>query len=148
HFRLALSAARLRRRPPLARGDGGVPSTQRRPAAAARSKAWRGNARPGQAAQDGGGESVRGFRERGPRSGLSGKAEGGDFKRHFTAAKGRMTPPRRAPHLWAYAGVGVVDHKDLLAEAGRGNGRWDGGQLKVVQDAGNHRLLGDGRNDA
>ena len=31
--------ARLRRRPLLARGEGGVPSTQRRPAAAARGKA-------------------------------------------------------------------------------------------------------------
>jgi hypothetical protein len=42
-----------RRRPLLARGAGGIPSTQRRPAAAARSKAWRGNTRPGQANQDG-----------------------------------------------------------------------------------------------
>ena len=44
--------ARLRRRPLLARGEGGVPSTQRRHAAAARSKDWRGFVRSGQAAQD------------------------------------------------------------------------------------------------
>ena len=44
-----------RYRPSLARGAGGSPSTQRLPAAAARSQAWRRNAPSGQAAQDGGG---------------------------------------------------------------------------------------------
>jgi hypothetical protein len=39
HFHLAPCATRLRRRPRLARGDSGFPSTQRRPAAVARSKA-------------------------------------------------------------------------------------------------------------
>ena len=42
HFRLALSAARLRRQPLPARCASGSPSTRRPPAAAARSKAWRG----------------------------------------------------------------------------------------------------------
>ncbi len=35
----------------------------------------------------------------------------------------------------------------LLATTGRGNGRWNGGQLEVAQDAGHHRLLGDGGHD-
>jgi hypothetical protein len=46
-------AACLRRRPLPARGAGGSPSTQRRPAVAACSQAWRGNARPGHAGQVG-----------------------------------------------------------------------------------------------
>jgi hypothetical protein len=58
------------------------------------------------------------------------KLEGNDFKRDFTAAKGRMTPLRRAPRLWAHTGVGFVERKYLLAKAGRGNGRWNGGQLE------------------
>ena len=49
-FHPALSAVRLRRRPLLARGDGGSPSTRRQYAAVACSKAWRGNAWPGHAA--------------------------------------------------------------------------------------------------
>ena len=47
------------------------------PAAAARSTAWRGNARPGQAAQDGVGWRLRGFLVPGPRDGPTGKAGGG-----------------------------------------------------------------------
>jgi hypothetical protein len=50
-FHLALLAA-LRQRPLLARGAGGVSSTQRLPAAATRNKAWRDNAQPGHADQD------------------------------------------------------------------------------------------------
>jgi hypothetical protein len=46
-FRPALPAARLCRRRLFARDEGGVPSTQRWPAAAAHSKAWRGKARSG-----------------------------------------------------------------------------------------------------
>jgi hypothetical protein len=41
------------RRPLLARSAGVSPSTQPQPAAATRSKAWRGFAQSGQAAQDG-----------------------------------------------------------------------------------------------
>ena len=37
----------------FARGASGAPSTLRRPAKAARSKAWRGSARSGQAAENG-----------------------------------------------------------------------------------------------
>jgi hypothetical protein len=59
-----------------------------------------------------------------------------------------MTPLRRAPRLWAHAGVGFVEHAYLLAEAGRGDGRWNGSQLEMAQDPGHHQLLGDGRNDA
>ena len=43
--------------------------------------------------------------------------------------------------------VGFVESEYLLATTGRGNGRWNGGQLEVTQDAGNHRLMGDGDND-
>jgi hypothetical protein len=56
-----------------------------------------------------------------------------------------MTPLRCTPRLWAHAGVGFVEGKYFLANTGRGNGRWNGGQLKVTQDACNHRLLGEGR---
>ncbi|MGH8065232.1 MAG: hypothetical protein ACRERE_08330 [Candidatus Entotheonellia bacterium] len=52
HFRLAAPAVRPRRRPLLARGDSGSPSTRRPHAAGDCSKAWRGNARPGHAAED------------------------------------------------------------------------------------------------
>ena len=58
--------------------------------------------------------------------------------RDYTATKGRKTPPPRARHLRTHAGVCFVEHTYLLAKASRGNGRWDGGQLKVVQDACNH----------
>jgi hypothetical protein len=44
-----------------------VTCRQRLLAQAARRKAWRGNTRPGQAAQDGVRESLRGFRAPGPR---------------------------------------------------------------------------------
>jgi hypothetical protein len=52
-FRPAAATARLHRRPLRARSDGSSPSTRRPHAAAARSKAERGKARSGQAAQDG-----------------------------------------------------------------------------------------------
>jgi hypothetical protein len=69
------------------------------------------------------------------------KLEGNDCKRDFTAAKGRMTPLRHAPRLWAHTGVGFVERTYLLAKAGRGNGRWNGGQLEVTQDAGGDRKI-------
>jgi hypothetical protein len=53
HFRLVNPAVRPRRRPLLACGDGGFPSTRRQHATVDCRKAWRGNARPGQAAEDG-----------------------------------------------------------------------------------------------
>jgi hypothetical protein len=43
--------------------------------------------------------------------------------------------------------VGLVESEYLLATTGRGNGRRDGRQLAMTQDARNHRLLGDGSND-
>ena len=48
-----LPLTRLRRQPLPARRAGGASSTPRRPAQVARSQAWRGNAPPGQAVQDG-----------------------------------------------------------------------------------------------
>jgi hypothetical protein len=59
---------------------------------------------------------------------------GNDFKRGFTAAKERNTPPRRAPRLWAHADVGFIEHEYLsvLAKAGRGKRRWNGDQLGMA----------------
>jgi hypothetical protein len=85
---------------------------------------------------------------RGPRDGRFRKAGGADFKRHFTGVKGRNTPSRRARRLWAHADVGRGEREELLATTGRRNGRGDRRQLEVTQDAGNHRLLGDGSDDA
>src|SRR5215831_15462031 len=42
----------------------------------------------------------------------------------------------------------LVECEYLLATTGRGNGRGHGGQLEMPQDACDHRLLGDDRNDA
>ena len=40
--------------------------------------------------------------------------------------------------------AGLVDPSErFLATTGRGNRRWDGGQLALTQDACNHRLLGE-----
>jgi hypothetical protein len=72
------------------------------------------------------------------------KLEGNDFKRDCTAAKGRMTPLRLVPRLWAHPGVGFVERTYLLAKAGQGNGRWNGSQLEGTQDTRDDRLLGDG----
>ena len=43
---------------------------------------------------------------------------------------------------------GLVKSQDFLATTGRGNGRWDGRQLKMTQDARDHRLMSDDGNDA
>jgi hypothetical protein len=77
HFRPATHAARLHRRPRLARSAGSSPSTPRLLAAAASSKAWRCDAPPGHAAEDGVRERVRGFLVPEPRDGPDGKAGGG-----------------------------------------------------------------------
>lgn len=58
------------------------------------------------------------------------------------------TPLWRAPRLRARAGVGLVEREYLLAATGGGNGRWDGCELEVTQDAREDRLLSDGGNDA
>lgn len=50
--------------------------------------------------------------------------------------------------IHASADPGLVKCKYLLAMAGRRNRRRDRRRLKVAQDAGNHRFLGNGRNDA
>src|SRR5215831_17745804 len=42
----------------------------------------------------------------------------------------------------------LVECEYLLATTGRGNGRGHGRQLEMPQDACDHRLLGDDRNDA
>src|SRR5437763_16891037 len=43
--------------------------------------------------------------------------------------------------------VGIVESAYLLAITGRGNRRWDGGQLEMTQKARHDRLLSDGGND-
>jgi hypothetical protein len=43
--------------------------------------------------------------------------------------------------------VGVVEHEYLLAEAGWGNERWDGRQLEMAQNAGDHLFMRDSSND-
>ena len=48
----------------------------------------------------------------------------------------------------SHAGVGLVKRAERLATTGRGHGRWNGGQMEVAQDAGQHRLLSDGSKDA
>jgi hypothetical protein len=73
------------------RNDGGGPSAQRHPAAAARSKAWRGNAWSGQAPQDGVGWRLFGFLAPGSRDGWWGKAREDSLG---TAAAGPPGPQR------------------------------------------------------
>ena len=80
--------------------------------------------------------------------GLGTAAGGEDFKRHCTGAKGRNTPLLRARLLRAHADVSLVEREYLLAATGGGNGRWEGCELEVTQDARDDRLLGDGGNDA
>ena len=43
--------------------------------------------------------------------------------------------------------VSLGASKECLAKAGRGNGRWDGRQLEMAQNTGNHRFMRDGSND-
>src|SRR5262249_58407548 len=43
--------------------------------------------------------------------------------------------------------VDLVEGRYLLAPTGRGNGRWDGGELEMPQDTRDHRLLGGDGND-
>ena len=81
-------------------------------------------------------------------SSVSGAQGGDDVKRDCTGAKGRKTLPRRAHRLWATLGWASSNAKSLWATTGQGNRRWNGGQLEVAQEAGQHRLLGDGGNDA
>jgi hypothetical protein len=59
--------------------DVGCPNMQPQPDTATRSKAWCGNARAGQAAQDSVGLRLRGFSGQGPGDGPFAKAEGGQF---------------------------------------------------------------------
>jgi hypothetical protein len=40
--------------------------------------------------------------------------------------------------------MGVVERKYCLVKAGRSNGRGNGGQLAMMYNTGNHRLLRDG----
>ena len=84
-FHAITPAARLCRRLLRARGDGGGLSTPRRPAQAARRKAWRGLAWSGQAAQDGRGWRLRGLLGRRPRDGRFEEAGGGHICRGNSA---------------------------------------------------------------
>ena len=44
-------------------------------------------------------------------------------------------------------GLWTSQTQECLASAGRGNGRWDGGELEMPQDTRDHRLLGDDGHD-
>ena len=85
-----------RRRPPLARGDGRGPSAQRLPAAAAaRSKALCGIARPGQADQDGLGWCLRGSAGRRPRQGRFPESWGGGYFTDVNFREEKLYYPKR-----------------------------------------------------
>jgi hypothetical protein len=77
-----------------------------------------------------------------------GTTEDADFKRHFKLRRGEGY--RCGAHV-AYGTapqvVSLGESEVFLATTGRGNGRWNGGQLKVAQDAGNHRFPGNSSND-
>jgi hypothetical protein len=57
-----------------------------------------------------------------------------------------LQPLRRAPRLWAHAGVGFVDGQERLAEVGRGKGWRNGRQRAMAENTGNPRRLRAGRN--
>ena len=61
-----------------------------------------------------------------------------------------MGVPRLSTHVTnepTPRGVDLVEHEEFLATTGWGNGRWDGRELEMPQDARDHRLLGDHGND-
>src|SRR5262249_9174390 len=70
-----------------------------------------------------------------------------DGTRACTGAQVCKRPSRRARRRQDHAGVGLVEHEYLWATTGGCNGRWDGRELEMPQDARDHRLLGDDSND-
>jgi len=70
-----------------------------------------------------------------------------DGTRAGTGAQVGKRPSRRARRRQDHAGVGLVEHEYRWATAGGCNGRWDGRQLEMPQDARDHRLLGDDGNN-
>src|SRR6266699_4955183 len=66
------------------------------------------------------------------------KAQKGELRRRYAHVADETTPRV----------VGLVEGRYLLAPTGRGNRRWDGGELEMPQDARDHRLLGDDGHDA
>ena len=77
-----------------------------------------------------------------------GKAGGTDFKRNCQRPEVSCTQEthRRYTHVAPETTRDVRDMrrptKRFLASTGGGNGRWDGGQLVMTQEARDHRLLG------
>ena len=75
------------------------------------------------------------------------KQAGGRFQTAFHRRKGATYSAAARTSPRGHAGMGLGKREELLATTGRGDGRWDGRQLKVTQDARDHRLLGAGGND-
>jgi hypothetical protein len=150
-----LLAPPRRRRPPQppppaahrAHGSSVPPSAPRlprqsapEPGGALRGVAWAG---AGQAPQDGGGERAgmpwsTGRSGKPIASGIANAQKGVAPRR---GAHGDYEPTRDA------VGLGNPIAR-CLATTGRGNRRWDGGQLAMTQDARDDRLLGHGGNNA
>ena len=76
------------------------------------------------------------------------KAGGGRFQTGFHSCNGANYAAAARTSPMGHTGVSLVKGEYLLATTGWSNGRWDGGQLEVAQDARDERLLGDGGNDA
>jgi len=66
------------------------------------------------------------------------KAQQGERRRRAAPVADETTPQV----------VGLVESSYLVAPTGRGNGRWDGGELEMPQDTRHDRFLGDDGNDA
>src|SRR5262249_54643872 len=120
-------------------GGGSAPPAPRRPDAASPLYTAAGACRSARWLDLGCGSRV--LRGRGPENGRWWQA--GEGRWHLRVPRLRMhvtakTPPR---------GVGLVERVYLWAPTGRGHGWWHRRQLEMPQDAGDHRLLGDDRND-
>ncbi len=139
HFRPAPPAIRLRRRPPLARGAGCRSRAQQQPAVAARSKVQRGNTRLDMRLRMGDG-SASGVSWCEALGSAGSEKRGGRFQTGFHRRKGAKYSAAARTSPMGHAGVSLVKREYRLATTGRGNGRRDGRQLQVTQDAGHHRL--------
>jgi hypothetical protein len=82
-------------------------------------------------------------------------AASGMASRQGLVTVGLRKPHRREGAQYIAAGrtssmgarcVGFVEREEFLASTGRGNRRWDGGQLAMTQDARDDRLLGNSSN--
>ena len=64
-------------------------------------------------------------------------------------SKGLLSPPlvdARTPLMVSHW-LSFGEDKNLLTKAGRDDGRWDGRQLEMAQNAGDHLFMRDSSND-